>query len=52
MTTEKDLVRFPPVPQCDGYADLVAMRIEAVVHDAGPLLQLIETALGRRAGVR
>jgi hypothetical protein len=45
-------VRFPPVPDRDGQVELVAMRIEAVVHDAGPLLRLVETALGRRAGER
>ena len=52
LTTEKDLVRFPEIPRGDGRPALVAMRIEAVVHDAEPLLELIESALRGRAGDR
>jgi tetraacyldisaccharide 4'-kinase len=42
VTTEKDLVRVPGPA-----APVVALRIEAVVHDEEPLLALVRRALLR-----
>ena len=44
VTTEKDLVRVP-----ESAALVVALRIEALVHDEEPLLALVRRVLGRAA---
>ena len=49
ITTEKDLVRIGPGSFSKGGPSLLASRIEAVVHDAGPLTAAIDRALGRSA---
>jgi len=47
LTTEKDLVRLTPGLRASAEATVVAMRIEAVVHDADSLLEHVESALER-----
>jgi len=50
LTTEKDLVRLTPDLRGAAAADVVAMRIEAVVHDADVLIERVEQVLARHAG--
>lgn len=47
LTTEKDLVRLTPDLRETARADVAAMRIEAVVHDAGILLERVDEVLRR-----
>jgi tetraacyldisaccharide 4'-kinase len=47
LTTEKDLVRLTPELRQAADAEVAAMRIEAVVHDADALLALVRRALER-----
>jgi len=49
LTTEKDLVRLRAFVRGDERPPVMALRIEAAVHDAEPLLALVEAAL-RRTG--
>ena len=50
LTTEKDLVRLTPDLRGSASADVVAMRIEAVVHDEDSLIERVEEVLRRHAG--
>jgi tetraacyldisaccharide 4'-kinase len=50
LTTEKDLVRLTPELRAGAGAELAAMRIEAVVHDAEILLERVDEALRNHRG--
>jgi tetraacyldisaccharide 4'-kinase len=47
LTTEKDLVRLRSLARTAEQPAVVALRIEAAVHDAAPLLALVDAALRR-----
>lgn len=52
VTTEKDIVRLAPRDERNGPPDLCALRIEAEIHQAGPLIDAIRRVTGKGRGVR
>lgn len=50
VTTEKDLVRLGPSAEWSGPPELSALRIEAEIHEAGPLIDAIRRVAGLGRG--